>query len=483
MKNYLLLFVVLLGQFSFSNVVTPPIANPIGYQQICDEGPLIDGIEYFDLTSYSLFILQGNPLPMSNYTVTFYLTQSDAVSDLNEIVNPSSFSGSNGQTIYVRVTDSTTSEFSLTNFGLVVNLPPAIVAPSNPLMTCDLNDGLNDGYVIYDLNTLTSEILNGLSAANYTLGFYEAENAVNPIQNPFLYYARTGTIWSRVTNNLTGCQSSVSFNLVVEQLPEPIITNQVNIICVDFLTNTVEMPLVLSCANLTNYLIIPQVPYPTYNYQWYENGVALPETNSSTYSLSYPLMNNSSSVFTVVMESQSSLQCSSASQDYIVIQSGQASPIGLGYSMVNNSGNLTVTTMIQGFGTYEYSLDDGPRQYSPIFTNVSEGPHTITVWDTEGGTNYSCTPLVLNINTQLNTVDLTTVDFQISPNPVVDLLKIKSDKSINNIHIYNLLGQIVFEKDVNQTEVEINLDSLNSGSYLMRVQSDGSYATQIILKN
>lgn len=482
MKNYLLLFVVLTYQFSFSNVVVPPIANSIGNQQICDEGPLMDGVEFFDLTSYSPLILQGNPAPLSNYTVAFYVAQSDAVNNVNAISNPSSFSGANGQTIWVRVTDSATSEYSLTNFGLVVNLPPAIVAPSNPLMTCDF-DGVNDGYVFYNLSNLTSEILNGLSASNYTVGFYEAQNAVNPIQNASLYYASTRTIWCRVANNSTGCESSVSFNLVVEQLPEPFITNQVNTICVNFLTHTVEMPLVLSCANLTTYLNDPQVPYPTYNYQWYENGVAIPGTNSPTYSLSYPLMNTLSSVFTVEMQSQSLLGCSSVSQDYLVVQSSQASPIGLGYSIVNDSGNLTVTTMIQGYGSYEYSLDDGPRQFSPIFNNVSEGSHVLTVWDTEGGTNYSCAPLVLNINTQLNTADLDTVHFQISPNPFSNSVLIKDDKQINNIQLYNLLGQVVFDQNSNQTEVELNLSFLKSGSYLIRVQSEGNSSSTMILKN
>lgn len=561
MKNYLLLFVVLTYQFSFSNVVAPPIANSIGNQQICDEGPLMDGVDSFDLTSYSLMILQGNPAPLSNYTVAFYVAQSDAVNNVNAISNPSSFSGSSGQTIWVRVTDSTTSEYSLTNFGLVVNLPPAIVVPSSPLMTCDLNDGLNDGYMIYDLSALTSEILNGLSATNYTVGFYETQNAVNPIQNPFIYSASTKTIWCRVANNSTGCESSVSFNLVIEQLPEPFITNQANTICVNFLTNAVESTLLLECSNMTSYLNAPQVPVPDYTYQWYMDGVPIAGSNSPSFLIASPLYDNGSAVFTVEMNSMTAGSCSAASQDFVVYQSGQASPIDIGYSIVNNSGNQIITVEIVGYGTYQYSLDGGPQQDLPVFENVSLGTHTITVWDTEGGSNYSCNPLLLSnieviagslppptgnasqsfsqgatladiqvsgdnirwyetntsvtplpmntvlvngttyfatqkvggyesvarlavtVQTTLNSVEFIKNDFLVSPNPIVDNMKIKSDKSINNIQIFNLHGQVVYEQNSNQTEVDLNLNFLKSGSYLMRVQSEGNSSSIMILKN
>jgi Secretion system C-terminal sorting domain len=187
--------------------------------------------------------------------------------------------------------------------------------------------------------------------------------------------------------------------------------------------------------------------------------------------------------------------------------------------------------------------------------------HTITVWDTEGGMNYSCDPLVLSnveviagptppptgnpvqsfsqgatladiqvsgeniswyasgtdviplpmntvlvngstyfasqkvggyesvarfavtVQTTLNNVEFNKNDFLVSPNPVVDNVKIKSNKSIDSIQLYNLLGQVVFEKNLNQTEVELNLSFLNSGSYLMRVQSEGNSSLTMILKN
>jgi gliding motility-associated-like protein len=50
---------------------------------------------------------------------------------------------------------------------------------------------------------------------------------------------------------------------------------------------------------------------------------------------------------------------------------------------------------VEGWGSYEYSLDDGPRQVSNIFEGVSLGTHTIHVWDTEGGLAFSCEELTI----------------------------------------------------------------------------------------
>jgi gliding motility-associated-like protein len=88
-----------------------------------------------------------------------------------------------------------------------------------------------------------------------------------------------------------------------------------------------------------------------------------------------------------------------------VIQSGQAAiPVGTtGYTVTNAfEQNQIITVNIVGYGTYEYSIDDGPRQASNVFENISLGSHTIHVWDTEGGVAYSCDELLI---TDVQTID------------------------------------------------------------------------------
>mgnify|MGYP006156890383 FL=1 len=54
------------------------------------------------------------------------------------------------------------------------------------------------------------------------------------------------------------------------------------------------------------------------------------------------------------------------------------------------SGNATlVVDVTGGTGTLMYSLDEGSLQESNVFTNVSVGPHTITVIDTQGCTYFT----------------------------------------------------------------------------------------------
>jgi gliding motility-associated-like protein len=99
------------------------------------------------------------------------------------------------------------------------------------------------------------------------------------------------------------------------------------------------------------------------------------------------------------------LTCSELSAPYQVIQSGPAeAELGtIGYQITNAfSENQIITVTVDGYGEYEYSLDDGPRQESAVFENVGLGEHFITVWDTKGGLENSCNPLMI---TQVQTID------------------------------------------------------------------------------
>lgn len=407
-------------------IINPlPIANAIGEQQICEEDAGgNDGIEVFDLTSYNTLILAGNDtVPTSTYTVSFF---TDA-GLTNQIANPSAYTNaSNPQTIWVSVTTTTsytdpvtgtvhtTSCTSNSDFDIRVNPKPTIAQPASPLATCD-NDSANDGYDdTYSLASLEAEILNGQNPADFTVTFYESEynpDATPPLNpaplNPATHLVYTHTYWAAVTNNLTGCFKTVSFNIVVEQLPEPVITNDpaLNTICVDFTTGVVVRDLTLESDNLTAYLNDPATPAPTYTYQWFEDGVALAGETNDTLVIDFSLNDNISSIFTLVMTSQSVLGCSDVSQDYLVVQSGQAVPLAgtVGYTVTNAfTDNQIITVTVEGYGTYLYSLDDGPRQVSPVFEGVGLGTHIITVWDTEGGLDNSCDPLIIE---EVQTID------------------------------------------------------------------------------
>lgn len=560
-KYYLVLLLVFYCQFSNANgvenkviwfssyeeKVNDPVIPPLPNLHECDDNN--DGIAFFNLNTQTPIILVSQSTAASNYSVSYHITATDAVTGANPISNTSSYINlSNSQTIYARVQNNSTSQFEVGNFQLIVNPLPTLIAPPN-FSTCD-TDGVNDGFYSFSLSSLIPSIVGGNASSIVT--FYDtlanAQSNTNPISNLGFYQTYTHNIWIRVTNPVTGCYRISSFNTTIEQLPEPIIFSNSPVICIDYATNNLLTSQTLTAVNTTSYLI--QNPPTSYSYQWYNDGV--PVGVGSTYTISSPLPNSVTSSYTVEMISNSILSCNGVSAPFSIFQSGPASPIGIGYSIVNNAGNQVITVEVEGYGSYEYQLDSGPQQSSNVFSNVTLGTHTITVYDVEGGVNYSCNPInITNVNVNLtptppptgnavqsfnqgatlanmqvtgqniqwysganknavslplplNTllVDGTTyfasqkiggyesttrlpvtaqivlanAEFELSglvfaPNPVSNILKIKSDEVINEVSVYNFLGQIVLNKKIVGSEIEIDLTSLNAANYFVKVQS------------
>jgi gliding motility-associated-like protein len=377
-----------------------PLITPNVVYQECDDDT--DGFTVFNLNSQAANLLSTNPLPLSNYTLAFYLNGTPG----QPISNPSAFTNTNTtgntQIIYVVATNTITGcKSPVGQFTIMVNPKPTLTPPAN-FATCDDEPNDNDGYYLYPLDVLVPGILGTQLPADYTVTFYntqaEANSGTNAITDLANYQAHTQTVWIRVENNITHCARIGSFNITIEQEPQPLITADTNVICVDFNTHQVVRDLVLTATNTTSY--VPGTTIPSYTYQWFDAaGVAIPGATASTYLVDYTFADNISTNFSVVMTSTSSLGCSGTSPNFTVLQSGQAVPMpagSSGYTITNAfSDNQTITITVDGYGTYLYSLDDGPRQASNVFENVSLGEHYVTVWDSEGGVAASCDPLIL----------------------------------------------------------------------------------------
>ncbi len=68
------------------------------------------------------------------------------------------------------------------------------------------------------------------------------------------------------------------------------------------------------------------------------------------------------------------------------------------------------------------------------------------------------------------------------PNPVRDILNISYTMTIDSVEIFNLLGQRVSVKAVNQNALELNVSDLPSGTYLVKVNAQGGSETLKVLK-
>ena len=64
------------------------------------------------------------------------------------------------------------------------------------------------------------------------------------------------------------------------------------------------------------------------------------------------------------------------------------------------------------------------------------------------------------------------LDFEYFYNPLNDLLNISSSEVLKNIQIYNVLGQKIIEESINNQTYQINLSSLSTSIYFIKVESE-----------
>jgi gliding motility-associated-like protein len=209
----------------------------------------------------------------------------------------------------------------------------------------------------------------------------------------------------------------------VEERPEPVI--QGGTICVDFMTGEVLRTHTLDTGLDT-----------THSFQWFFNGTQIPGATGPSY--------EASEEGTYYVIAATANGCTSLPSAPVTIDlSGPPTAIGTGYSVSNYfSDNQVITINVDGFGEYEYRLDEGPWQESNIFTNVSAGEHTVYVRDMS--TDSPCSEFVLALE------GIMTVDYPryFTPNGdgYHDRWNIKGlgdDNTDAKIYIFDRYGKLV----------------------------------------
>ena len=69
----------------------------------------------------------------------------------------------------------------------------------------------------------------------------------------------------------------------------------------------------------------------------------------------------------------------------------------------------------------------------------------------------------------LSTEDFTEDKFSVYPNPVKDILNIESAASVDKITVYDVLGKVVLQKKPGKISPTVNMGSLSSGTYMVKV--------------
>lgn len=105
-----------------------------------------------------------------------------------------------------------------------------------------------------------------------------------------------------------------------------------------------------------------------------------------------------------------------------------------------------------------YALTDGHTYYAVIVSDAG----------------CRSTPLAVDVSITLNTKDLDLAHLKYFPNPVETELNITYVESIKNVEVFTILGQKVMSKSFETSEVRIDLSSLSSGTYVVRIVTDNA---------
>uniref|UniRef100_UPI0025EA0863 T9SS type B sorting domain-containing protein n=1 Tax=Flavobacterium sp. TaxID=239 RepID=UPI0025EA0863 len=177
----------------------------------------------FDLTQNDSAVLAIQTSAPSNYTVTYYISQTDAIAGIAPIIQSTHYVGANHDMIWVRVENNSSHCFSIGSFELLIN-PPLVLTTPTPLSICDDDAVPNNQYTEFDLTVKNNEITQGQS--NLTVTYYPSYPITSlsvAIQNPTTYtnaLPAVQTLGVMVTS-AQGCRSYISLDIRVLPIPTP----------------------------------------------------------------------------------------------------------------------------------------------------------------------------------------------------------------------------------------------------------------------
>lgn len=150
-----------------------------------------------------------------------------------------------------------------------------------------------------------------------------------------------------------------------------------------------------------------------------------------------------------------------------------------------NNQNRSITYNGTGFDTFEPVADASTNVFRGFKSATAELTSTNEPVLVFAGTSGS---FGSNLFFDKQSAVLSTADFDLSsmivyPNPVTDNLVISSpNKTIDQVMVYNYLGQLVLKSEPNAIETQINMNGLNSGLYLVQISAEGSLETHKVIK-
>ena len=150
-------------------------------------------------------------------------------------------------------------------------------------------------------------------------------------------------------------------------------------------------------------------------------------------------------------------------------------------SLLMGDGSATVIT-IGGTPPFTYLWDDPAQQTNATATSLTPGTYIISLLDSAGCAAYG--QAIVSTAVGIQSLEENT-KFILYPNPLNSgAFFIQSEKLVRDIEVYNLTGQVLFERTLNTKKgtIKIDLNNASAGIYLVRIRFENDQvATQKLI--
>lgn len=152
------------------------------------------------------------------------------------------------------------------------------------------------------------------------------------------------------------------------------------------------------------------------------------------------------------------------------------------YSLTAYAHNATGNSLTCSFSAGQINKIRFNLEYNGTYVWGTDVQFTITATDPSTGTSET-----INVNISPNdptaSIDkLEKYDFSFGPNPTEDLIYLSASKNIDNVEIFNLVGQKSLSTDLRTSKGTLDISNLSRGIYIMNVAIDKNIGTYKLIK-
>lgn len=173
-----------------------------------------------------------------------------------------------------------------------------------------------------------------------------------------------------------------------------------------------------------------------------------------------------------------------AESSFVITINAPAAPSGED-TISDTTGTLKLSEIeLEATGTITWyaNEDDAEDGENPISENTIVPTGTTTYYATQTIGECESEPFAVTVDVVLGGKDFDLASFRYYPNPVNDVLNVSYSKTMTAITVFNLLGQEVIAKTINQSDAQVDLSQLAAGTYMVKVQSEDAFKVIKVVK-